>query len=125
MTGLKRAGGVSALALVAVLGLPGAASACDALRGRALIREVHVYGSALELGRRAADRAQHAGLGRRLIARAAEIAAAEGFEALAVISAVGTRGYYRGLGFRDGALYQHRATRPDERVAAGQAAALG
>jgi histone acetyltransferase (RNA polymerase elongator complex component) len=25
-----------------------------------------------------------------------------------VISAVGTRRYYRRLGFRDGALYQHR-----------------
>jgi histone acetyltransferase (RNA polymerase elongator complex component) len=27
-----------------------------------------------------------------------------------VISAVGTRPYYRRLGFADGALYQHRST---------------
>ena len=31
---------------------------------------------------------------------------------LAVISAVGTRAYYRGLGFADGSLYQHRPLRP-------------
>jgi elongator complex protein 3 len=31
-----------------------------------------------------------------------------GYADLAVISAVGTRAYYRGLGFRDGPLYQHR-----------------
>ena len=32
-----------------------------------------------------------------------------GFGRLAVISSIGTRDYYRGLGFEDGALYQHRA----------------
>jgi len=93
------------------LSLPRAAPPVDELRGCAVIREVHVYGGALELGRRAADRAQHAGLGRQLIERAADLAAEAGFAGLAVISAVGTRGYYRGLGFGDGALYQHRPTR--------------
>ena len=34
-----------------------------------------------------------------------EHAVAEGYAKLAVISAVGTRGYYRKLGFADGALY--------------------
>jgi histone acetyltransferase (RNA polymerase elongator complex component) len=29
-----------------------------------------------------------------------------------VISAVGTRAYYRELGFSDGALYQHRTLTP-------------
>jgi elongator complex protein 3 len=78
------------------------------LRASALIREVHVYGGSLGLGRRADDRAQHLGLGRRLIARAAELAREAGLLDLAVISAVGTRAYYRGLGFTDGDLYQHR-----------------
>jgi elongator complex protein 3 len=49
------------------------------------------------------------GLGRRLIDRAAELARDAGFEDLAVISAVGTRVYYRSLGFNDGDYYQHRA----------------
>jgi elongator complex protein 3 len=78
------------------------------LRTSALIREVHVYGDSLGLGRRAEGRAQHTGLGKRLIDRAAELARDAGFENLAVISAVGTRAYYRNLGFSDGDYYQHR-----------------
>jgi elongator complex protein 3 len=61
------------------------------------------------IGERRAGRSQHRGLGRRLIERAATLAARAGFADLAVISAVGTRDYYRRLGFRDGELYQHRA----------------
>jgi elongator complex protein 3 len=93
------------------LSLPEVEAVDAELRGRALIREVHVYGGAVGLGRRTPDRAQHLGLGRRLIERAGERAAADGFEAMAVISAVGTRAYYRNLGFRDGELYQHRSCR--------------
>lgn len=75
--------------------------------GEAMIREVHVYGAVARLGE-AGDAAQHAGLGRRLVARACEIAAAEGCDRVNVISAVGTREYYRGLGFADHGLYQQR-----------------
>ena len=57
--------------------------------------------------------AQHAGLGRALVDEAARLARAAGFADLAVISAVGTRAYYRGLGFCDGALYQHFALATD------------
>jgi elongator complex protein 3 len=35
-----------------------------------------------------------------------------GFTRLSVISAVGTRAYYRALGFSDGSLYQHLPVRP-------------
>ncbi len=76
------------------------------LDGAALIREVHVYGQSVEIGEAGEGRAQHAGLGTRLIERAAEIAQATGYARLAVISAVGTRDYYRKRGFADGALYQ-------------------
>ena len=80
----------------------------EELRGAAMIREVHVYGLALGIGSEQAGRAQHVGLGTRLIENAAEIAAARGFRRLAVISSIGTRGYYRARGFRDGELYQFR-----------------
>jgi elongator complex protein 3 len=80
----------------------------DTLHHAAMIREVHVYGQALGIGEEATGRAQHSGLGTRLIERAAEIARTEGYARLAVISAVGTRGYYRGRGFRDADLYQVR-----------------
>ena len=81
------------------------------LAGRAIIREVHVYGAVVGLGEREKGRSQHAGLGRRLIAEAVGIARGAGFERVAVISSVGTREYYRRLGFTDGELYQHRPTR--------------
>ena len=80
----------------------------EELRGAAMIREVHVYGLALGIGSAQAGRAQHAGLGTRLIEAAAAIAAESGFRRLAVISSIGTREYYRLRGFRDGALYQFR-----------------
>ena len=78
------------------------------LTGAAIIREVHVYGQAVELGASEQGRAQHQGLGTRLLERAAELAAAEGYSRLAVISAVGTRTYYRQRGFADGEWYQVR-----------------
>ncbi|MCS6836273.1 MAG: tRNA uridine(34) 5-carboxymethylaminomethyl modification radical SAM/GNAT enzyme Elp3 [Anaerolineae bacterium] len=81
------------------------------LEDAAIIREVHVYGQSLGIGQEAQGQAQHSGLGTRLIERAAELARAAGYERLAVISAVGTRGYYRKRGFADGALYQIRALR--------------
>ena len=91
------------------LALPAAPAALPELAGSALLRELHIYGATLELGRRPTAEAQHRGLGRALVARAAERAAQVGYRDLAVISGVGTRVYWRRLGFRDGALYQHLA----------------
>ena len=73
--------------------------------GAALIREVHVYGQSLAVGAEKAGAAQHAGLGTRLLEEAERIAKAHGFERMAVISAVGTRGYYLGRGFERDKLY--------------------
>ncbi len=88
------------------LSLPTAEPITEELAGAAMIREVHVYGQSVEIGEAADGRAQHAGLGTRLIERAAEIARERGYQRLAVISAVGTRGYYRKRGFVDGNLFQ-------------------
>ncbi len=95
------------------LSLPEASSAIGEISGRAMIREVHVYGAVVGVGDdrpggEKPGRSQHRGLGTRLIDEAARIAAGAGFEHLAVISSVGTREYYRRLGFADGELYQHR-----------------
>ncbi len=75
--------------------------------GCAMIREVHVYGQVANL-HRSDGSAQHLGLGRRLVERACELAREAGFGRINVISSVGTRDYYRKLGFVDGALYQTR-----------------
>jgi elongator complex protein 3 len=75
------------------------------LDGAALIREVHVYGQSLPVGAEKEGAAQHAGLGTRLLAEAERIARTSGFKRMAVISAVGTRGYYLERGFERGELY--------------------
>jgi len=75
------------------------------LDGAALIREVHVYGQSLPVGAEKKGAAQHAGLGTRLLEEAERIAVARGFKRMAVISAVGTRGYYLRRGFERGELY--------------------
>jgi elongator complex protein 3 len=87
--------------------LPEAEAYIDELKGAALIREVHVYGAAVGIGKKDAQKSQHTGLGTRLIERANTLARQKRFENLAVISSVGTRQYYRRLGFRGGDLYQH------------------
>lgn len=78
------------------------------LADAALIREVHVYGQAVGVGTQVTGKAQHQGLGTRLLERAVEIAREQQLSKVSVISAIGTRGYYRGRGFEDGELYQHR-----------------
>ncbi len=75
------------------------------LTGAALIREVHVYGQSLPVGAEKAGAAQHAGLGTRLLEKAEALAKANRFERMAVIAAVGTRGYYLERGFERGELY--------------------
>jgi elongator complex protein 3 len=75
------------------------------LNDAALIREVHVYGQSLPVGAEKKGAAQHVGLGTRLLEEAESIARAKGFARMAVISAVGTRGYYLDRGFERGELY--------------------
>jgi elongator complex protein 3 len=90
------------------LSLPGSGSPItelNDLRGAALIREVHVYGQSLEMGEGQKGAAQHIGLGTRLLERAEELAKVADFERMAVIAAVGTRGYYARRGFDMGDLY--------------------
>jgi elongator complex protein 3 len=75
------------------------------LQGAAIIREVHVFGQSLEVGAEQEGAAQHAGLGTQLLQRAEAIAVQHGYRRMAVISAVGTRQYYMGRGFKRGELY--------------------
>ena len=80
--------------------------------GQAMIREVHVYGRVADIGQDGIQaqnaNAQHSGLGKQLVQRACQIAGKAGFEEINIISAVGTRNYYRKLGFKDTDLYQVR-----------------
>jgi elongator complex protein 3 len=81
----------------------------EELTGCAIVREVHVFGPALEIGVASSGEAQHAGLGRRLAEEAMRIARSAGYRRLAVIASTGTREYYRKLGFELGELYMARS----------------
>lgn len=65
-----------------------------------IVRELHVYGKSLRLGERDRNSIQHRGLGKKLMIEAEKIAKEE-FDSkkLLVISAIGTREYYRNLGY--------------------------
>jgi elongator complex protein 3 len=67
----------------------------------ALIRELHVYGPEVPLGKRKPVAAQHRGLGRALLLEGERIAGEEfGVSLIAVLSGVGAREYYRsGFGY--------------------------
>jgi elongator complex protein 3 len=77
------------------------------LREAALIREIHIYGQSLGVGDLGPPgTAQHVGLGSELLSHAEALARRGGYARLAVISAIGTHGYYAERGFLDGELYQ-------------------
>jgi elongator complex protein 3 len=78
-------------------------------RNTALIRELHVYGTSLPLGNRSAKGVQHTGIGKKLMEKAEALAEEEGMKRIAVISALGTRDYYRKLlGYRLKGAYMCR-----------------
>ncbi len=70
----------------------------------AMIREVHVYGKVAGIGSGDSG-TQHLGLGKQLVEKACQLARDAGYKKLNVISSVGTRNYYRSLGFEDTELY--------------------
>jgi len=65
----------------------------------ALIRELHVYGQLISTHDKTGVDAQHSGHGRRLMNEAERISRAHGYRRVAVIAGVGSRGYYRKLGY--------------------------
>jgi len=69
----------------------------------AIIRELHVYGNLVPVGEKSELAWQHRGIGATLMAEAERKAEEQGARKIAVMSAVGTRNYYRKLGyFSDG-----------------------
>ena len=75
------------------------------LNGAAIIREVHTYGRTVSVGGKDSKRPQHTGLGKSLISKAENLAKKAGYQKIAVISSIGTRGYYRKLDYQLEGLY--------------------
>jgi elongator complex protein 3 len=70
------------------------------MAGSAIVRELRVYGRLVELGRREDLAWQHRGIGRSLLDRMESMAREDlGVRRLLVTAAVGTRNYYRKLGY--------------------------
>ncbi len=75
------------------------------LENTAFIRELHVYGRLVGIGKREDSASQHTGLGKKLMAAAEQIAREHGFKSTTVISGVGVRDYYRHLGYHSKDTY--------------------
>jgi elongator complex protein 3 len=75
------------------------------LQNAAFIRELHVYGQMIEIGKTNTLGSQHKGYGKRLMAEAEKIAQEKGYGKIAVISGVGVRGYYEKLGYTKEGTY--------------------
>ena len=70
----------------------------EIIKDSALIRELHVYGTAVRI--RGKGRVQHKGFGRKLLKAAESIAKKAGRKKMIIISGVGVRDYYRKLGYK-------------------------
>ena len=72
----------------------------EELENAAVMRELHVYGSLVPVGKDAdTEEWQHREYGKVLLARAEAIARDEGFRRLAIMSGIGVRQYYRRQGY--------------------------
>ena len=76
-------------------------------KSSAIIRELHVYGQVVDVGQKKGSLAfQHGGLGLRLMKEAEKISQDEfQVDTISVISAIGTRAYYRKLGYLQNGPY--------------------
>lgn len=83
----------------------------EELKNKAMIREIHVYGQVVGIGDKREGKSQHLGLGTKLIEKAKEIAQENEYDELSVISAIGTREYYRKKGFADDGMYMVTSTK--------------
>lgn len=91
----------------------------EEMRGRrcSVVRELHVYGSAVPVHSRDPTKFQHKGFGVLLMEEAERIARDEhGSEKLLVIAGVGTRHYYRRLGYELDGPYMSKALAPPDGV---------
>lgn len=75
----------------------------------AVVRELHIYGKMTPVGRRAEDAWQHRGWGRVLLSEAERISSERyGMNKLVILSALGTKEYYRRLGYSPEGVYMSK-----------------
>ncbi|MBC7081758.1 MAG: tRNA uridine(34) 5-carboxymethylaminomethyl modification radical SAM/GNAT enzyme Elp3 [Thermoplasmatales archaeon] len=74
----------------------------------AIVRELKVHGSMVEIGKRNDEKWQHKGFGKILIDKAEEIASKSKKERIFVLSGVGAKEYYSKLGYSDDGFYMSK-----------------
>jgi len=86
----------------------------EELQNTSIIREVHVYGKVVGIDRKSKQgESQHLGLGKELIKIAEDLSKKRGFTKISVISAIGTREYYKKLGYKREDLYMGKRFKLD------------
>jgi len=70
-----------------------------------IVRELKVFGTSVPIGETQEGATQHKGLGKQLMKYAEDLSEKEGAHKIAVIAAVGTRDYYRALGYSNDGAY--------------------
>ncbi len=71
----------------------------------ALIREIHVFSSAAQIGKKSEESFQHRGIGKNLLMKAEEIAKNNGKNKMVIISGIGAREYFRKLEYELEGVY--------------------
>jgi len=74
----------------------------------ALIREIHVYSAAVQIGKKSDDSFQHKGIGKQLMARTEEIANEHGRNKIVVLAGIGAKQYFVKLGYNHDGHYMSK-----------------
>jgi elongator complex protein 3 len=75
-----------------------------------IVRELHVYGPLVPVGKHIGDAWQHKGYGRRLLAEAERVTKEDyDLKRILVISALGTKQYYARFGYETDGVYMSKA----------------
>jgi len=65
----------------------------------ALLRELHIYSTAVSIGKKSDDSFQHRGIGKKLLMKSEKIAKEKGKNKMVIISGIGVREYFRKFGY--------------------------
>ncbi len=74
----------------------------------ALIRELHIYSLAVQIGKKSKESFQHRGIGKKLMKIAEKIAKINNKNKIVVISGVGAKEYFRKLGYKHEGPYMSK-----------------
>ncbi|MBI2558813.1 tRNA uridine(34) 5-carboxymethylaminomethyl modification radical SAM/GNAT enzyme Elp3 [Candidatus Woesearchaeota archaeon] len=71
----------------------------------ALIREIHVYSAAVQIGKKSDDSFQHRGIGKKLMTKAEETAKQHGKNKMVVLAGIGAKEYFKKLDYELEGVY--------------------